>query len=162
MKLRIEPCFLLNHFPPAETPPRMSSSSSSNATKQLTPLPDPSRSPDSIASDDGLAVHAPQDGFELRELSQRSKGTAADNECGRLLDTDDSSVEEIEDEEEVLYDAFGEQESGNGRRQGHRRTQRSSGSLKELLFSSKEEKDVIRKLDRYLVGSLAVLYMLSE
>lgn len=148
---------------PLTTLPRMSSSSSSHATKQLTPTSDcPPRSPDSIGSDEDLDVHPPEDGFELRQLPQQDHSNkAADNERGRLLASGDGSDDEIEgDEEEVLYDAFGE---GDGSGRGQRRTRRAtSGSLKEMLFTPTEERVIVRKLDRYLVGSLAVLYMLSK
>lgn len=132
-----------------------SSSSSPNAPKRHTPPSDTPLSPSSsIASDSDLAVHTAEEGFELRTLPRREERAAADNERGRLLDGAESD-EDPGAEEEVLYDAFSDEEIRRPRRGRHGRV-----GTGHFDYTPAEERKVIRKLDRYLVGSLAVLYML--
>lgn len=128
-----------------------STSSSPNAPRRHTPPSETPLSPASIASDDDLAVHTAEDGFELRPLPRRDDD-AGENERGRLLGNGDGSDEDTA-EDEVLYDAFGD--GGTGRRR-HGQTQRKG----ILDYSLEEERKVVKKLDRWLVGCLGVLYML--
>ncbi|TGZ80852.1 MFS general substrate transporter [Ascodesmis nigricans] len=134
-----------------------SSSSSPNAPKRYTPPSETPTSPVSPVSDDDLPS---EDGFELRQLSRRNDDSGArSNESGHLLKDDGGSEDHSGGEEEVLYDAFGEEGArrpSTGRRRRHGRDGKGF-----FNYSLKDEKKVVRKLDRYLVGSLALLYMLS-
>jgi len=90
-----------------------------------------------------------EEGYELRPL----KGPPNELEGGNLLgenSDDDSTV--FNDGDEVLYMIDGPDDV-TLRTRGVRR--------KEFLYTKEEERSVVRKLDKYLVGGLAILYMLS-
>jgi hypothetical protein len=101
-------------------------------------------------SDSDLDVHPAldddEDGYELRPM--KVKG-AAEDEDEKLLGAEEG--EDFTGEDEVLYAVDDE----SGFRTPPRRSRR-----REFLYTRAEERTVVRKLDKYLVGGLAVLYML--
>lgn len=72
-------------------------------------------------------------------------------------ESDDDDGEGFKVGEQTLYDASNSSEDdGQVRWRRRRRTEANRG----LLYTKKEEQAVVKRLDVWLVGSLAVLYML--
>ena len=150
----------------------MSSASSSSTRnppqKQYTP---PSDSPSNAATprtgsalsdgkddDDGdLEVHG-EDDYELQPLKRRVEKSRGNDD-----EHDDSGQEDGDEDsnggDEVLYAADEPSEPDSpGQLRTPPRMRRAQ--KREFLYTRKEERAVVKKLDRYLVGGLALLYML--
>ncbi|KAI5849188.1 major facilitator superfamily domain-containing protein [Tricharina praecox] len=114
-------------------------------------------------------AHAPggedeegEEGYEMRPLQSRG----AEGEGEELLggktqddegDDDDDDAGDYSGGDEVLY-AIDEGPDGH---EPPLRSPRRRMRRREFLYTRAEERAVVRKLDKYLVGGLAVLYMLS-
>jgi hypothetical protein len=101
-------------------------------------------------SDSDLNAHlAPdddEDGYELRPMKMKG---ATEDEDQKLLGAE--AEDDHAGDDEVLYEVDDE----SGFRTPPRRSRK-----REFLYTRAEERAVVRKLDKYLVGGLAVLYML--
>jgi len=144
-------------------PSTMSDTSSAHTPRQsqFTPL---SQSPvrvvtphsmdDSSSEHEGIDVHSPgeaEEGYEMRPLKARGKGEEMLG--GKPKHDEDDDEGDYSGGDEVLYaiDDDPDPLSRSPRRRMRRR---------EFLYTRAEERAVVRKLDKYLVGGLAVLYML--
>jgi len=92
-------------------------------------------------------------GYKLRPLRVKGADYGDDIEGGQLLG--EKSDDENE-RDEVLYAIKGPEDDVELRSPVLRSLRRRT----EFLYTCQEEKAVVRKLDKYLVGGLAVLYML--
>lgn len=104
------------------------------------------------SDDDGDNRAQEEDGYELKELGRKTADNAEDDsEDDRLLSekSDDGRTSG-----EVLYAADSGDEGSSIR------SRRKPMKRPEFLYTREEERTVVRKLDKYLVGGLAVLYML--
>lgn len=132
-----------------------SSSSSSTRTATQHQYTPPSESPiyaatprtASAASNEDLDIHG--DAYELQPLKAQDAEEEGGKSRGYDYDDDDDSAGD-----EVLY-AVDEPDSPMMTPTRRRRAQR-----REFLYTRVEERAVVKKLDRYLVGGLGVLYML--
>lgn len=152
---------------PSHPPSAMESASSSRSA--ITPSPSFLATPD---SDDNLAGDKPDASLPMLHLDDDAHSTDGESDDGLLergsiplhaLDGHGAATTHPEregllndeDADDVVYNAFrGVNESSNTTRRKPRRP-------RLLLYSSEQEKKVVTRLDRYLVGGLALLYMLS-
>ncbi|KAI5812936.1 major facilitator superfamily domain-containing protein [Pyronema omphalodes] len=105
------------------------------------------------SDDDGDNRAQEEEGYELKKLERKTADNVeGDSEDDRLLSekSDDGRTSG-----EVLYaaDSSDAESSIRSRRKPMKRP--------EFLYTREDERTVVRKLDKYLIGGLAVLYMLS-
>jgi hypothetical protein len=136
---------------PSASPP------SSSSRRLDTPSPSFLSSPEVIDDDSFQVVSDPEhdsDAYELRPLGkgQQDGPGDKDDEEGPLLGSGDE--DEDEHHVEVMYDAGG---GPSVSAQTHRRGRRKE----QFLYTRAEERAVVRRMDRFLVVGLALLYMLS-
>jgi hypothetical protein len=138
---------------PSSSPTAQKSRSSSKSESPVFVTPPRSGSESDSGSD--IYIYPERrnegEGYELQPL----KGPPNESEGGNLLgenSDDDSTV--FNDGDEVLYMIDGPGDVTL-------RNPRTRGAAKEFLYTKEEERSVVRKLDKYLVSGLAILYMLS-
>lgn len=120
-------------------------------------LSDPDSDPDDLEV--GRRADNGDDKYELQQLGiKRADYGDEAREDGRLLS--EKSDDDGDDDDEVIFkvDSDADDNLVKSTRKGAQRQRRQR--MKGFLYSRQEERAVVRKLDKYVVGGLAVLYML--
>jgi hypothetical protein len=140
---------------PARTPRKLRSPTD---TESPVFVPSPrSLEDDTDSNSDMHQTPDDEEGYELQPMKAKG-GTDdeddEDNEGEKLLGGGEEEEEDYAGEDEVLYAVDEPDDVVLGSPVRPRRRRR------EFLYTRAEERAVVRKLDKYLVGGLAVLYML--